>query len=184
MIWSLGRRSCTTPWRAEACLLVYHRPIRSLHLQAAAQWAHAYITGPNDAADTLNLYDVSGAAHYELYRAIAQAGNPSGLAVTQADLLSDLKKQLDKAVAQAGTVPSGFGFTWAAFDTTSHGAGLVVMGKRVRSSHEQHRLCKLRGPVAGEYPGSQCLGGFTHCGRWLHLPALHAASSRQPRWLP
>src|SRR6266849_5120080 len=52
---------------------------------------HAYITGPNDATDTLNLYDVSGAAHYELYHAIAQAGNPAGLEVTQADLLSDLK---------------------------------------------------------------------------------------------
>jgi endoglucanase len=97
------------------------------YLTAAAQWAHAYITGPNDAADTLNLYDVSGVAHYELYRAIAQANNPSGLAVTQTDLLNDLKKQLDKAVTQAGTDPFGFGFTWAAFDTTSHGAGLVVM---------------------------------------------------------
>jgi endoglucanase len=97
------------------------------YLTAAAQWAHAYITGPNDAADTLNLYDVSGAAHYELYRAIVQAGNPSGLAVTTADLLADLKKQLDKAVTQSGIDPFGFGFTWAAFDTTSHGAGLVVM---------------------------------------------------------
>jgi hypothetical protein len=47
--------------------------------------------------------------------------------VTQADLLNDLKKQLDKAVTQAGIDPFGFGFTWAAFDTTSHGAGLVVM---------------------------------------------------------
>ena len=97
------------------------------YLQSAAHWAHAYITGPNDAADTLNLYDVSGIAHYELYHALAQAGNPGGLEVTQADLLSDLKKQLDKAVAQAGTDPFGFGFPWATFDTTSHGAGLVVM---------------------------------------------------------
>lgn len=97
------------------------------YLQSAAHWAHAYIIGPNDAADTLNLYDVSGVAHYELYHALAQAGNPGGLEVTQAALLSDLKKQLDKAVAQAGTDPFGFGFTWAAFDTTSHGAGLVVM---------------------------------------------------------
>jgi endoglucanase len=99
----------------------------TFYLQAAAQWAHAYITGPNDAADTLNLYDVSGLAHYELYNALTQAGNPAGLAVTQADLLADLKKQLDKAVTQAGTDPFGFGFTWAAFDTTTHGTGLVVM---------------------------------------------------------
>ena len=43
----------------------------------AAHWAKAYMTGPNDAADSLNLYDVSGLAHYELYHAIAQAGYPA-----------------------------------------------------------------------------------------------------------
>src|SRR5215469_13432106 len=97
------------------------------YLQKAASWANAYITGPNDAADTLNLFDVSGLAHFELYRALGLAGNPSGLATTQAGLLADLKKQLDKAVTQAGTDPFGFGFPWATFDTTSHGGGLVVM---------------------------------------------------------
>ena len=36
--------------------------------------------GPNDAADTLNLYDVSaGSPTTSCYRAIAQAGNPPGL---------------------------------------------------------------------------------------------------------
>jgi len=99
----------------------------AFYLQKAATWANAYIIGPNDAADTLNLYDVTGLAHYELYRAIAQAGIPSGLAVTQAQLLADLKKQLDKAVAQGGTEPFGFGFPWNTYDTTSHGAGLSVM---------------------------------------------------------
>ncbi len=97
------------------------------YLTAAAKWANAYITGPNDAADTLNLYDVSSLAHFELYRAFSLAGNPTGLAVTQATLLNDLKKQLDKAVTQAETDPFGFGFPWATYDTTSHGGGLVVM---------------------------------------------------------
>src|SRR5205823_4599741 len=97
------------------------------YLGQAAHWANAYITGPNDASDTLNLYDVSGLAHYELYRAIAQAGNPSGLETTQAALLADLKKQLDRALAQAATDPFQFGFPWATYDTTSHGAGLSVM---------------------------------------------------------
>lgn len=99
------------------------------YLTAAANWAHAYITGPNDAADTLNLYDVSGLAHFELYRAIALAGNPSGLAVSQAALLADLQKQLNKATTQAGTDPFGFGFPWNVYDTTSHGAGLAVMAR-------------------------------------------------------
>ena len=97
------------------------------YLTAAANWAHAYITGPNDAADSLNLYDVTGLAHLELYRAFTIAGNPTGLAVTQASLLADLKKQLDKAVTQGNTDPFGFGFPWATYDTTSHGFGLVVM---------------------------------------------------------
>ena len=97
------------------------------YLQRAATWANAYITGPNDAADTLNLYDVSGLAHYELYRAIVLAGNPSGLATSEAALLADLKKQLDKAVTQAGKDPFGFGFPWNTYDTTSHGGGLVIM---------------------------------------------------------
>ena len=97
------------------------------YLQKGATWANAYITGPNDAADTLNLYDVSGLAHFELYRAIVLAGNPTGLATSEAALLADLKKQLDKAVTQAGKDPFGYGFPWNTYDTTSHGGGLVVM---------------------------------------------------------
>jgi endoglucanase len=100
----------------------------SYYLQQATYWANAYITGPNDAADTLNLYDVSGLAHYELYRAITlDAGHTTGLSTTQSALLADLQKQLNKATTQSTSDPFGFGFTWAAFDTTSHGEGLVVM---------------------------------------------------------
>jgi endoglucanase len=99
----------------------------AFYLQKAAHWANAYITGPNDAADTLNLYDVTGLAHFELYRALGLAGNPAGLETTQTALLADLKKQLDKAVAQGNTDPFGFGFPWNTYDTTSHGGGLSVM---------------------------------------------------------
>jgi endoglucanase len=103
-----------------------HRRSR-YYLRLAAHWAHAYITGPNDAADTLNLYDVSGLAHYDLYRAIRAEHDPAGLQVTPAALLADLRKQLDRAEAQGARDPFGFGFPWAAYDTTSHGFGLAVM---------------------------------------------------------
>ncbi len=96
------------------------------YLTAAAKWAHAYITGPNDATDALNLYDVSGLAHFELYRAIQLAGNPPGLAVSKADLLNDLNKQIETSVAEAKD-PFGFGFPWSFGDTVAHGAGLSVM---------------------------------------------------------
>ena len=96
------------------------------YLRAGATWAHAYITGPHDAADTLNLYDVSGLAHFELYRAINLAGNPPGLAVSKTDLLNDINKQITNSVAQAKD-PFGFGFAWKFGDSVSHGAGLSVM---------------------------------------------------------
>ena len=99
----------------------------SFYLSQAATWANAYITGPGDAGDTLNLYDVSGLAHFELYRAMTLAGNPPGLATTQAALLADLQKQLNKAIAQSTKDPFGFGFPWNVYDTTSHGGGLAVM---------------------------------------------------------
>ncbi len=97
----------------------------SYYLQQAAHWASAYIAV--GASDTLNMYDVSGHAHYELCKALAQAGNPSGLEVTRAALLANIKTQLDGAVAQAGKDPFQFGFAWAQWDTTTHGAGLAVM---------------------------------------------------------
>jgi endoglucanase len=142
------------------------------YLAKAAHWANAYMTGPNDAGDTLNLYDVSGLAHYELYRALAQAGNPSGLETTPSALLGDLKKELDGAVAQAATDPFGFGFPWATYDTTSHGAGLAVMaseydtlvGSGVYADHEMGWLSNILGANAW---GSSFIVGdgstFPHC---------------------
>ena len=142
------------------------------YLRQAAHWANAYIAGPNDAADTLNLYDVSGLAHYELYRAITQAGNPPGLEVTRAGLLADLKKQLDKAVAQGTTEPFGFGFPWDVYDTTSHGAGLSVMaseydqltGTQAYAASSQEWLANILGANAW---GSSFIVGdgttFPHC---------------------
>lgn len=97
------------------------------YLQLAAQWAHAYITGPNDGTDTLNLYDVSGLAHFELYRAIEQAGNPSGLAVTKEQLVSDIANQITKSVSNNAADPFGFGLPWGTYDSIAHGAGLSVM---------------------------------------------------------
>ncbi len=96
------------------------------YLRQAAHWAHAYITGPYDALNSLNLYDVTGLAHYDLSHAIRHAGDPS-LEVTRPLLLADIKRQLDHAMTQSKADPFGFGFPWDTFDTTSHGAGLVVM---------------------------------------------------------
>jgi endoglucanase len=135
----------------------------SYYLQQAAHWANAYITGPGDAGDTLNLYDVSGLAHFELYRALALAGNPSGLETSQAALVADLVKQLNKAVAQSATDPFGFGFKWAAYDTTSHGGGLAVMAAECNYLVSLGANCTLNGSTSpAVYAGRQLaniLGG-------------------------
>ncbi len=99
------------------------------YLAQAATFAHNYITRiyDNGSSDTLNLYDVSGLAHFELYRALAMAGNPQGLAVSPAHIRSQLLRQVKDAITQARTDAWGFGVGWNSGDSTSHGAGLSVM---------------------------------------------------------
>ena len=98
------------------------------YLRAAAHWANAYITGPNDAADTLNLYDVSGLAHYELVPRHRAGRRPAP--GSQIDAGGAARRPEEAArprpSAQGATDPFGFGFPWAQCDTTSHGAGLAV----------------------------------------------------------
>jgi endoglucanase len=103
------------------------------YLTDAATYANNYITKIYDTGneDTLNLYDVSGLAHFELYRALGLAGNPSGLAVNQSTMLTALKNQMGVAITQAGTDAWGFGVPWQNGDTTSHGAGLSVMASEL-----------------------------------------------------
>lgn len=110
------------------------------YLEAAARWARAYLVHANKVGyDSLNLYDVSGLAHYELYRAITQARNPSGLAVSRANLLGDctsitgsradcgtLHDELAQASGQAARDPFGLGFGYTSGDVTPHALGVAV----------------------------------------------------------
>jgi endoglucanase len=98
----------------------------AFYLRAAAQWARAYMHGPGDAGDVLNLYDVSGLAHAELIREIRRSGNPPGLDATVPQLLADMKAELDAAATQGTKDPFGFGFRWGQWDTATHGAGMAV----------------------------------------------------------
>jgi endoglucanase len=99
------------------------------YLRQAAQFAQHYIREIYDTgnSDTLNLYDVSGLAHFELYRALKMAGNPAGLAVSESRIRRQLLDQVGTATSQAATDAWGFGYHWNYGDTTSHGAGLAVM---------------------------------------------------------
>jgi endoglucanase len=99
------------------------------YLRQAAQFAKNYIANIYDTgnADTLNLYDVSGLAHFELYRALGMAGNPSGLAVSQSSIRRQFLRQVGDAIRKSAKDPWGFAYQWSYGDVTAHGAGLSVM---------------------------------------------------------
>lgn len=99
------------------------------YLTDATQFARNYVTNIYDPGfeDTLNLLDVSGLAHFELYRALKAAGDPTGLAYTAAGIRKQFLAQVGDAIQQAALDPWGFGEQWDNGDVTSRGAGLSVM---------------------------------------------------------
>ena len=100
------------------------------YLTKAATFANNYITKISG-KDTLNLYDVGALAHFELYRALGLAGNPTGLATTQSALLSALQSQMNTLLTQSASDAFGFGKGWNSGDVASHGDGISVMASEV-----------------------------------------------------
>ena len=130
----------------------------AFYLEQAAHWANAYMSGPEDAADTLNLYDVSGLAHYELHQAIQQAGDPGGLETTREALVADLEKALDGAIARARADPFRFGFPWSMWDSATHGTGLSVMASELARLTGERRYATLSGRWLANVLGANAWG--------------------------
>ena len=99
----------------------------NFYLRSAADWAAAYLHSRDKPEAILGLGDVSTLAHFDLFRALASGSNPTNLGVSQADLLADLKKTLDAALARSGTDPFNFGVSWGSGDTPTHGASLAIL---------------------------------------------------------
>jgi endoglucanase len=96
------------------------------YLGEAATWAKAYLTSKENGSDSLNLYDVSALAHYELFRALSQAGQPSGLAVGPAELIAGLASQLEAARTQGLQDPFRLGIEYGGGDAAPHAFGLAL----------------------------------------------------------
>jgi hypothetical protein len=94
------------------------------YLQLAAHWAREYLASGQQ--DTLNLYDVSGLAHYELCRALVQGGAPDGLEVSRTELLASLRRRLETAASRGEKDPFGLGLRYTAGDLVPHVLGLVL----------------------------------------------------------
>jgi hypothetical protein len=129
----------------------------SYYLERAASWASSYISHAGD-GDALNLYDVSGLAHFELVRALRLAGNPPGLAVSEAQLIAHLAHQLGAATEQAQSDPFGFGFPWDTADTASHGDGLSVMAAEYAQLTGQSSYSGLASRWLGNVLGANAWG--------------------------
>jgi endoglucanase len=139
------------------------------YLTRAAHWAKAWIRSDFDAADTLNLYDVSALAHYELHKAI---GGSSGLEITRGDLLADLRRQLEHAVAVASSDPFQSGFAWNQYDVTSHLFGLVTTASMYDELARSSQYAAFEGRQLGAALGANAWGTsfvvgagstFPHC---------------------
>jgi endoglucanase len=148
--------------------LPHEQPLHYLRL--ATHWANRYIHSRYDDTDTLNLYDVSGIAHYELSRALARSGHVSGLQTTPRALLADLERQLAGAIRQAHKDPFGFGFTWAQWDTTSHGAGLALMASEVDQLTGTHRYAAWSSRWLGNIFGANAWGVSLVVGDGTNFP--------------
>jgi hypothetical protein len=106
-------------------------PRAGVWLAAAAAWARAYLEREAGTA-TLNLYDTSALAHAELVQAMRAVGAPTGLAVGEPELLSDLRAQLKRATARARRDPFGAGAVYDDFDAASHAFGLAATASLYR----------------------------------------------------
>ena len=94
------------------------------YLKDAATYASDYLK--SDTGDTFNLYDTSALAHTDLIAAIQAANNPTGLAVSPADLIANLKAQLSTAATKATSDIFHAGGDYANFDVDSHTFGLIA----------------------------------------------------------
>jgi endoglucanase len=151
---ALALEECRSPQSAR---LPRGLPVRSArtYLQDAGRWAGQWIHGRAALSDTLNLYDVSALADYELILAMRHA--PAGWSgFSTASLLANLRGQVEKGIRTAAGDPFGFGFAWDQWDTTTHGAGLAVMaaeydalaGRPVYAAWQQRWLDDILGSNA------------------------------------
>ena len=94
----------------------------------ADHWAQAYMEGPLDGTDTLNLYDVAALAHLELMgvRAFVPASAVARMQSKQPTVLEDLHDQLSAAQRVAARDPFQTGYAYANDDTVSHLLGLSL----------------------------------------------------------
>ena len=135
---SLALRSAGSPRNLPSGLPVTDPDI---YLREATKFARNYIDKIYTPGyeDTLNLYDVSGLAHFQLLRAIELAHEPSRLSISAVGIRKQLLDQVGVAIGIAEASAFDFGNDWDNGDITSHGAGLSVMASEAYALTHQNK---------------------------------------------
>ena len=110
------------------------------YLSEVEHWAEAYIHSPGDGRDTLNLYDDSGIAHYEVLQALRE-DSTGDAATVRAVVLADLARQLSNAQSIAHHDAFGFGLAYnSQEDLTPHALGLALEAKLYDAATSSQRF--------------------------------------------
>ncbi|HEY2879773.1 glycoside hydrolase family 9 protein [Nocardioides sp.] len=93
------------------------------YVRESALWAHGFIA--EHSTDTLNLYDTAALADSALADALGRV--PHGrLAVSRADLVTDLRHQIHRGIVHSRHDPFGAAEPVDEFDANSHTFGLIA----------------------------------------------------------
>jgi len=102
-----------------------HDPRAQQWLGQAAHWGQQYLAR-EAGDDTLNLYDDSALAHFDLIRMIDEHGRSASVRALRPRLLGDLRKQLDRGRTHARSDTFRAGGDADNFDVASHTFGLAA----------------------------------------------------------
>jgi endoglucanase len=92
----------------------------------ATHWAKAYIA--SDTGESLNLYDTSGLAHFDLIK-LLRAGAVPGAALGTSALIGDLRRQLTEGVDAASESPFGTAVDVTNFDAATRSFGFAAVAR-------------------------------------------------------
>ena len=98
----------------------------SPYLHQAAHWAAQYLTSRLGDTDSLNLYDVSALADYELVQAMVADPGAGTLPITRTQLIGGMAAQLAAGQTRAAGDAFRFGMGYGGGDSTPHALGYAV----------------------------------------------------------
>ncbi|MDQ6749464.1 MAG: glycoside hydrolase family 9 protein, partial [Actinomycetota bacterium] len=126
-------------------------PDARYYLNAAAHWADAYMASPFNGTDSLNLYDISALAHFELHGILTspvvqqlERSDPTiDVNTSPAALEADLRAQLRLAVRRSARDPFGLANVSGNLDTVPHALGNAIAARLYDTLHGRQSYERL-----------------------------------------